>query len=233
MALASRMAFGLERSTSIEASLALGGLGPARVHITRALVRYLCKCRRMELCHIPSLYIHRSYVTPVELGRAWLRREVLRSTAIDLERTRWRVIRESIDEALVVEWQRCWRSANTGRTLFALLDCAGEPWMPEDASCCGRMELVLVARYMTGHCHLGPFEIPREDELEDCPLCGELYLEDHFIYDCAALRDVRVRWLDVGGRGIGDLRGLVWQRCSRLGTFLRVVRERLVASEDS
>ena len=65
------------------------------------------------------------------------------------------------------------------------------------------MEMVHVARYTTGHCHLGPFEIPREDELEDCPLCGELYLEDHFIYDCAALRDVRVRWLDVGGRGIG------------------------------
>ena len=84
MALASQMAFGLERSTSIEASLALGGLGPARMHITRALVRYLCRRQRMELCHIPSLYIHRSYVTPVELGRAWLRWEVLRSMAIDL-----------------------------------------------------------------------------------------------------------------------------------------------------
>ena len=95
------------------------------------------------------------------------------------------------------------------------------------------MEMVLVARYMTGHCHLGPFEIPREDELGDCPLCGALYLEDHFLYDCVALHDVRVRWLDVGGRGIGDLWGLVWQRCSRLGTFLRVVREQLVASEDS
>ena len=78
----------------------------------------------------PSFLCH-----PVELGRAWLRREVLRSTAIDLERTHWQVIRESIDEALVVEWQCRWRSANTGRTLFALLDRAGEPWMPEDASC--------------------------------------------------------------------------------------------------
>ena len=86
----------------------------------------------------------------------------------------------------------------------------------------------------TGHCHLGPFEIPPEDELEDCPLCGELYLEDHFIYNCVALRNVWVRWLDVGGRGIGDLRGLVWQRCSRLGTCRgSVLRERLVASEDS
>ena len=90
------------------------------------------------------------------------------------------MIRESIDEALVVEWQRRWCSANTGHTLFVLLDRAGEPWMLEDANCCGRMEMVLVAHYMTGHCHLGPFEIPREDELEDSPLCGELYLDDHF-----------------------------------------------------
>ena len=43
----------------------------------------------------------------MELDRAWLRREVLCSTAIDLECTCWRVICESIDEALVVEWQRC------------------------------------------------------------------------------------------------------------------------------
>ena len=83
------------------------------------------------------------------------------------------MIRESIDEALVVEWQRRWHSANTGRTLFAFLDRAGEPWMPKDASCCGRMEMVLVACYMTGHCHLGIFEIPHEDELQDCPLCRE------------------------------------------------------------
>ena len=143
------------------------------------------------------------------------------------------MIRESIDEALVVEWQRRWCSANTGPTLFALLDRAGEPWVLEDASCCRRMEMVLVARYMMGHCHLGPFEMPREDELKDCPLCGELYLEDHFIYECAALRHVQVRWLGVEGRGIGDLWGLVWRRCSQLGTFLRVVREWLVALEDS
>ena len=107
----------------------------------------------------------------MELGWAWLRQEVLRSTAIDLEHTRWRVIGESIDEALMAEWQRRWRSANTGRTLFGLLARVGELWMPEDASCSGRMEMVLVARYMTGHCHLGPFEIPREDELEDIALC--------------------------------------------------------------
>ena len=83
--------------------------------------------------------------------------------------------------------------------------------MPEDASYCGRMGMVLIVHYMTSHCHLGPFKIPREDELEGCPLCGELYLEDHFIYDCATLQTIWVRWLDVGGREIGDLRVLVWQ----------------------
>ena len=39
MALASRMAFGLECSTSIEASLAMGRLAQAQTHITRALVQ--------------------------------------------------------------------------------------------------------------------------------------------------------------------------------------------------
>ena len=144
------------------------------------------------------------------------------------------MIRAAIETALEAEWQRRWRSADTGRSLFTLMERAGQPWTPEDASHCGRMEMVLVARYMTGHCHLGSFAIPHDDDaLEDCPLCGELYLEDHFIYDCVALHDLRDRWLDVRNRGIGDLRGLVWQRCSRLGTFLRAVRERLIALEDS
>ena len=89
MALASRMAYGLERHTSIEGSLALGGLGPARMHITRALVRYLCRCRRAELVRNPSPSVHRSYTTLMELGQAWLRWEVLGSTVIDLGHTRW------------------------------------------------------------------------------------------------------------------------------------------------
>ena len=61
-----------------------------------------------------------------------------------------------------------------------------------DVTYYGRMEMVLVACYMMGHGHLGPFAIPHEDKPEDCPLGGELYLEDHFIFDCVALRDVWV-----------------------------------------
>ena len=55
-----------------------------------------------------------------------------------------------------------------------------------------------MAQYMMGHCHLGPFEVPCEDDLEDCPLCKKLYLDDHVIGKYVALGDVRDQWVDVG-----------------------------------
>ena len=58
MALASRMAYGLERHTSIEASLAMGGLGPAQTHITWALVRYMWRYKRADLSHDPPSFVH-------------------------------------------------------------------------------------------------------------------------------------------------------------------------------
>ena len=45
MALASWMAYGLERHALTEASLTIGSLGLARMHITWALVRYMCRYR--------------------------------------------------------------------------------------------------------------------------------------------------------------------------------------------
>ena len=93
--------------------------------------------------------------------------------------------------------------------------------------------MVLVARYMTVHCQLGRFAIPCEYDIEDCPFCGEFYLEDHLIYDCVALRDVQDRPLDLGLPGIGDLRALLCQSSSRLGTFVRVVRDKFAALENS
>ena len=68
--------------------------------------------------------------------------------------------------------------------------------------------MILVACYMTGHCRLGPFMIPREDELEDCPLCGKLYLDDHFIYDCVAFQNIRNQFLNAGVRGLR-----IWGGC--------------------
>ena len=175
LATASRMAFGLERFTSTEGSLVLGGLGLARHHIKWSLVRYLFRYRRAELVRDLPLSVHRSYCTPVEIGRAWFRRAILARTTVDPLRSRPRLVLDHIDDALRVEWRRRWHSADTGRSLHDLFVDAGEPWVPEDVHRCRRLEMVLVARFMTGHCHLGNFSLPREDYSEDCPLCGEPY----------------------------------------------------------
>ena len=55
LATASRMAFNLERFTSMEGLLVLGGLSPPRLHNIRSLVRYLFRYMREELIRdLPS-----------------------------------------------------------------------------------------------------------------------------------------------------------------------------------
>ena len=76
LAFAARMAFGLERFTSTEASLALAGLMPARQQILQRLVAYMLRRRRTILVGDPPLELHRSYVTPDELGFTWFQRSV-------------------------------------------------------------------------------------------------------------------------------------------------------------
>ena len=232
LATASRMAFGLERFTSTEGSLVMGGLGPARLHIMRSLIRYLYRYRRAELIRDLPSSVHRSYVTPLEIGRAWFRRAVLSRTTVDPLRSRPRLVLHHIDDALRTEWRRRWHSADTGRFLHDLIDRSGEPWVPEDVHRCRRPEMVLVARFMTGHCHLGNFSLPREDYSEDCPLCGEPYSRVHFLTECVDLADLRSRWLESSVWGRRGLRGLAWHDCFRLGRFLLGVRALLSCPVD-
>ena len=231
LATASRMAFSLERFTSTEGSLVLGGLSPARLHILRSLVRYLFRYRRAELIRDLPSSVHRSYATPVEIGRAWFRRAVLARSSVDPLRSRPRLVLDHIDTALRAEWRRRWHAADTGRFLHDLFEDAGEAWMPEDIARCRRPEMVQVARFMTGHCHLGNFCLPREDHSEDCPLCGEPYSRIHFLTECEALADLRSQWLAPSAWGRGGLRGLVWRDCFRFGRFLMGVRD-LISSLD-
>ena len=67
--------------------------------------------------------------------------------------------------------------------------------MPEGIAHCRQPEMVLVARFITEHCHLGNFCLPREDHSEDCPLCGEPYSRIHLLSECEALADLRSQWL--------------------------------------
>ena len=59
-----------------------------------------------------------------------------------------------------------------GPPLFALIDHPRQLWTPKVESYYGRMDLVFVAREMIGHCHLGPFALPLENDFEDCPYEG-------------------------------------------------------------
>ena len=50
----------------------------------------------------------------------------------------WPVIRQPIDEALIVEWQNRWNLADMGCTLFVLLDCVEERRYPKMGTIMGR-----------------------------------------------------------------------------------------------
>ena len=76
LALAGRLAFGLERTTSGEACRMLAGLFSARQYIMQSLVRYMWRQHQsvLRVASLPRVPEH--YVTPQELGRAWFIRAV-------------------------------------------------------------------------------------------------------------------------------------------------------------
>ena len=95
-----------------------------------------------------------------------------------------------------------------GRFLHHLFEDAGEAWMPEDVALCHWSEMVQVAWFMMGHCHLGNFYLLREGHSEDYPLCGGPYSRVHFLKECVALADLRSQWLAPFAWGRSGLRGL-------------------------
>ena len=122
LATASCMAFSLERFTSTEGSLVLGGMSPARLHILRSLVCYLFRYRRAELSQNLPSSLHRFYVTRVELGRA-----VLARSTMDPLRSWPQLVLDHIDITLRAKWQWHWHTADMGRFLHDLFEDAGEP----------------------------------------------------------------------------------------------------------
>ena len=107
LALAARMAYGLERFTSMVASLVLAGLMPAGQQILQSLTRYMLRRHRATLVGDDhELATHRSYVTPTELGRTWFRRQVRGQTISQTIPRQRRLIIRGIKRALLNEWQR-------------------------------------------------------------------------------------------------------------------------------
>ena len=156
----------------------------------------------------------------MEIDCAWFCRAVLARSLVEPLQSRPRLVMDHIDIALRAKWRRCWHAADTGRFLHDLFEDAGEAWMPEDIAHYHRLEMVQLARFVMGHCHLGNFCLPREDHSEDCPLCGEPYSRVHFLTDCVALADLWSLWLSPFVWGRSGLRDLVWRDCFRFGRFL-------------
>lgn len=133
-----------------------------------------------------------------------------------------------MERALTLEWQCRWRASETGRQYFGVFErIGGGGWHPEDAGAAQRQDITLVARFLTGHYHLGPWSPSRDpDELDLCPLCGAVYSQHHVIFECSALDSVRQHTLGlVLGRRGGGLTGLAQSACAPLGRFLHVVRD--------
>ena len=225
LAAASKMAFRLERNTSTEAALALAGLHPARHQIMRLLCRYMVRRERATLFDPSPPRIPTHHVSAHELGRAWFRRSVLGRTLSESQPQRWRVITSAIDRALLFEWRVRWRTAATGAALREAFPVVGHEWRPVDAGVGDRLDLTVAARFLVGHCHLGSFRVPwDEDEWEPCPLCGEDFTRAHLVWECRAVTQEREHLLgSAGSVREGDWRWLARFRGSRLGGFVRSV----------
>ena len=129
--------------------------------------------------------------------------------------------------------------SETGRTLYTRMGVPGTGWQPEDAFRCPRPWIVMTARFLTGHCHLGAFSLPRGSEEEEeeeipCPLCEAVFSAEHLIWECPALAEERRDIL--GGarqRHEDDLQRLIFSSCATLGRFLWTIRGHFPQEEAS
>ena len=138
-----------------------------------------------------------------------------------------------MDRALTLEWQARWSTVEVGSSLREALPTVGDAWRPEDAERGGRLDITYAARFLTGHCHLGPFSVPRDpDAWEPCPVCGDDFSREHLVWECRGLTQERERLLGgVGAARVGDWVWLARFRGSRLGRFVREVIGRVESAQ--
>ena len=174
-----------------------------------------------------ELSTHWSYVTPTELGRTWFQHQVRGQTLTPILPRQKRLIMRGIHTALLNEWQKRWIGTETGRQLFDVMGRVGGGWLPRDALVARREDWTRVARFLTGHYHLGNWSPSRDKDIDErCPLCLEAFSREHLIWDCQTLDMVRIatlgQFLD---RERWNLARLIWVGSAPLGRFLRGVHE--------
>ena len=237
LAYAAWMAFRLESTTSVEAALVLAGLEPSRCHILRLLTRYIVRRHRETLRDFFSGEMRGSRVTPLELGCTWFRRSVWGKTLLTPLARRRQTIYQGIDRALRAEWQRRWRESETGGALREALPRVGGAWMTRDTQRGSRVDPLMAARYLTGHCHIGAFDLSwYTEEWVACPWCGDEFSRDHMLWECRGLTEERhVLLRGIGSDRRGNLEWLASHFGSRIGRFTRAAGqlvERVVVSAD-
>ena len=192
-----RMAFGLERATSVEASLVMAGLEPARQSVMRHLVRYLVRRHGAALRDDLASQASGRRATLLELGVISFRRSVQGKFLADPSFPfRRRIIYEGINRAIKAEWSQRWAASETGSALCEIVTTVGQAWMHRDASRGSRRDLLETARFITGHCHVGAFAIPwHVDEWAIYPWCGGDFTREHILRECWGLSHERRAFL--------------------------------------
>ena len=131
-----------------------------------------------------------------------------------------------MDTALWLELQQSWESSDRGQSLYEVTSRVGREWQPFDTDRVPQRDVTLVARFLTGHCHLGFFSLPWDPlGRVACPLCCRDFTREHLLWDCPKVRLQREEILghvvEEGGKDLG------WFSCSGFGLlrrFLRAIR---------
>ena len=217
LGMAGRMAHGLESNTSTEAALTLANLMPSHLQIIRRLCRYMARRRIAGQEPFTDNRQTRHYVVPAEVGRRWLRKAVKAADIQDPRSLRLAILDQLVDRQLSAAWRREWQQSDKGALLREVLPRAGTEWTP--AGHTHRAGKTLLARMMTGHCHLGGVRIQTHDERPmECPLCGDFFTRDHVVFECTAVEDLRTPFLQ--SVPLVHRRDLEWSVRKGQGAFL-------------
>lgn len=161
LVLACQLAFGLEWTTLSKACRALVGLFSACQYIMQSIVGYLqCQHRSaLQTTSFPHMLKH--YIIPQELGKAWFIQAIRGHKLITLIPQRSRSIYEGVDRTLTLELQQRQAVLDHGKMLYENSLRVGMEWHPWDIDQVPLRGVTLVPRFLTRHCHLGFFFIPR------------------------------------------------------------------------